>query len=507
MFVSPFIYDLIIIGGGIHGCGCAADAATRGLSVLLCEQDDIASKTSSSSSKLIHGGLRYLEHYELGLVKKSLDEQQILRDIAPHLVHPLAFVLPHDKLSRPRWLLRSGLFLYDHLSQTNNLPNTQYVDRIHQPTLFDPLNMSLTDGFIFYDCKTDDARLTLANALLAKQQGADILPQTALTHALVNAGIWQLTLQPKCGDPIQVQARALINATGPWVQSVNQLLKTPLRYNVSLVKGSHLVIHSLYEGEHGYLLQHKDKRVIFVIPYHGYTLVGTTDQIYTDDLSHMTIAPAEVDYLGDMIKQYFNKPFNKSDLIQTWSGVRSLLSSPDGKDASELSRDYVFDYSDTLAPIITIYSGKLTTYRQLAALAVDKLQAVFKELAPSSSKNTPLPGATHLNMNFDAYQRYAYEKYHWLDDTILKHYLQTYGTLTEHILHACTQPSDLGIAFTELLYEIEVDYLIREEWARCADDILWRRTKLGLGISQEAYQTLHDYCLINQQIHSTKNVP
>ncbi|MDP3705787.1 MAG: glycerol-3-phosphate dehydrogenase [Legionellaceae bacterium] len=488
------LYDVVIIGGGINGCGCAADAALRGLSVLLCEQDDIASKTSSSSSKLIHGGLRYLEHYDLSMVKKALDEQQTLMDLAPHLVHPLPFVLPHDPHGRPMWLLRAGLFLYDHLSCTNTLPNSKYIDRKHNPVYFNPLRPVLTHGFIFYDCKTDDARLTLINALQARDHGATIAPQTSLIQAEVLNHQWQLTLKLKSGSTFQIQAKVVINATGPWVESVSQLLSIPLEHSMSLVKGSHMIVPKLYEGEHAYLLQHDDKRVIFIVPYHGHTMIGTTDVTYTDTLHHIDIVPDEINYLSELVHHYFNKPFNTDDIIMTWSGVRPLLSST-GKNAAELSRDYAFHYSDTPAPAVTIYGGKITTYRQLASQAIDQLHVIFPNMDSSHSKATSLPGATYHHMSFAEYQHHARDTYSWLDEKVLNHYIETYGTLTEHILKDCTQPTDLGIAFSSLLYQTEVDYLVREEWASSVDDILWRRTKLGLSITDDERQRLANYLL------------
>ena len=482
------LYDLVVIGGGINGCGCAADAAMRGLSVLLCEKDDIASKTSSSSSQLIHGGLRYLEHYDISMVKKALDEQQILMDRASYLVRSLPLILPHDAHTRPLWLIQTGLFLYDHLSHSNTLPNSKRIDRVLNPQYFSHLKQNLTDGFIFYDCTADDARLTIVNALQAQKHGAKILAQTSLIHAENKYNNWQLTLQPKYGATFQIQARAVINATGPWVESVSKILKIPLEYNMSLVKGSHMVVHKLYEGEHAYLLQNEDKRVVFVIPYHGHTLIGTTDVAYKENLDAVSITPDEVDYLCQLIKRYFNKPLNKADIIMTWSGVRPLLSTID-KNASELSRDYAFHYSATPAPALTVYGGKITTYRRLALEAINQLKSVFPDITGSKSGSMPLPGSSDIK----AYEIYAREKYHWLHQEILDHYLTTYGSLTDRILANCNNTLDLGISFTNLLYQVEVDYLINEEWVFHADDILWRRTKLGLSTDNEQYQTLVKY--------------
>ena len=302
------IYDVVIIGGGINGCGCAADAALRGLSVLLCEQDDLASKTSSSSSKLIHGGLRYLEHFHFNLVKKALAERQTLMQLAPFLVRPLALVLPHDKKMRPLWMVRLGLFLYDHLNKKNTLPHSRLIHRLKQTLYFEPLNKDINKGFVFYDGTTDDARLTITNALQAKQHGAKIMTQTALIQASVINNVWQLTFQTASGTPFQVLAKSIINAAGPWVERVNRLLNIPLNHTISLIKGSHIVIPKLYDGEHAYLLQNNDERVVFAIPFHGHTMVGTTDVPLSETLDEVTIESSEIDYLFTLIARFFNKP-------------------------------------------------------------------------------------------------------------------------------------------------------------------------------------------------------
>ena len=482
------VFDVVIIGGGINGCGCAADAALRGLSVLLVEKDDLASKTSSSSSKLIHGGLRYLEYLDFKLVKKALNERQMLLTLAPHLVHPLAIVLPHEKKMRPAWLLRAGLFLYDQLSRTNKLPHSKLIHRTKRSPWFKPLVERLKKGFLFYDCVTDDARLTIINALQAKEHGATIMTQTALIKAVTDKHQWRLTLQNKSSAPFEVTATTVINATGPWVESVNQLLNIPLQHTMSLIKGSHIVVHKLYEGEHAYLLQHDDNRVVFVIPYHGHTMIGTTDIPFTDKLDDVSIESREIDYLFALVQRYFNKQLHHSDIINTWSGVRPLISAMDKK-ASALSRDYTWHFAHLPAPSVTIYGGKITTYRQLANDVINQLQTVFPELPDSSTHNTPLPGA----LGFNTYQEQAKEKYYWLNESTLTRYLDSYGTRTELLLAGCTSMTDLGICFTDRLYQIEVDYLIREEWAKTCDDILWRRTKLGLSMDAESQRTLTDY--------------
>lgn len=486
------VFDVVIIGGGINGVGCAADAALRGLSVLLCEQHDLASKTSSSSSKLIHGGLRYLERFDLKLVKKSLDERETLSRLAPHLIHPLPIFIPHQSSKRPAWFVRIGLFIYDHLSRINTLPHSRLFRRRQKTPYFTPLDTAIKKGFLFYDCKTDDARLTLVNALQAKAHGAVIMTQTTLIKAEAVDHRWHLTLQTSSGEVIQITAKSVINAAGPWVSNVNQLLCLEDMHTLSLVKGSHLVVHKLYEGEHAYLLQHDDQRVVFVVPYHGHTMIGTTEVPFEGTLNVIRIEASEIDYLLAIIHRYFNQRLLPSDIITTWSGVRPLISAF-GKKNTALSREYACHFSNELAPVISIYGGKITTYRQLALEAIDHLSNVFEGLPASKTATTALPGAAFGEFTFAEYQQYAFEKYHWLDDATRDRYLSVYGTLTEDILAGCKNTRDLGIYFTNTLYQVEVDYLLHHEWVSCVEDILWRRTKLGLNMEAKLEKILSDY--------------
>lgn len=466
-------FDVAIIGGGINGCGCAADAALRGLSVVLIEKGDLASQTSSSSSKLIHGGLRYLEQYAFSLVKKALDERQVLLNVAPHLVKPLKFILPEHRKFRSRWFLRLGLFLYDHLSIKNQLPKSKSLTRRKNPFYFKPLIHKIQHGFSYYDGVTDDARLSITNALQAKKHGATILTYTELTHGKVEDGLWHLTLKPKGKEPKTILAKTLINATGPWVESINKLLNIPHQYPLSLIKGSHIVVKRLYEGDHAYVLQNDDQRIVFTIPYFGQTLIGTTDIPLQDSLDNFTISEEEIDYLLDLVKVYFGRKPDRSRILISWSGVRSLLTT-DNMPPSSLSRDYQFDFSKTPAPSVTIYSGKITTYRRLAKEVIDQFKRTLPHMTKSKTKYTLLPGAMHMPTFADD-QYYA-----WLDEDILNHYLSTYGALTEVILEGCTNMDDLGEHFLGPLFQREVDYLIQHEWATSLEDILWRRTKLGL---------------------------
>ncbi len=488
------MFDVAIIGGGINGSGAAADAALRGLSVVLCEEDDLASKTSSSSSKLIHGGLRYLENWDFYLVQKALNERQTLLELAPHLIQPMPFVLPHQHTMRPFWLLRAGLFIYDHLSRANQLPHTQLINRTEEAAYFKPLNPSINKGFLYYDCQVDDARLTIVNAIQASLHGAVIKTHTKLIRAEVNKNQWQLTLKSKTAALEIIYAKSVINAAGPWVEGVNQLLNIPLEYPMRLIKGSHLVVPKLYQGEHAYLLQHQDKRIVFAIPYHDNTLIGTTDVDFSGDPTDIQIEASEIDYLCSLINGYFNQSLNKKDILMTWSGVRPLLSTK-GKNPSTLSRDYTYHYTNHPAPAVTIYGGKITTYRQLALEAIDQLRGIFPNLPNSKTDKTPLPGARTPTMNLTEYQQHAYKKYDWLDISTKERYFRNYGTQMEDILKGCTTMADLGTCFSPTLYQAEVDYLLNHEWADSCDDLLWRRTKLGLSIKTKDKTRLTAYLL------------
>jgi glycerol-3-phosphate dehydrogenase len=486
------IFDVAIIGGGINGCGCAADAALRGLSVVLLEQDDLASKTSSSSTKLIHGGLRYLEHYEFSLVKKALRERQRLLDLAPHLVHPQALVLPYEQHMRPSWFLRFGLFLYDHLSFKNRLPRSKSINRKKMASLFAPLKKELDHGFLFYDGAADDARLTLTNAIQAKNHGASIRTHSTVTKADTINSIWQLSVQPQQGASYTLYAKTLINAAGPWVKAVGQLTDTPEHHEISLVKGSHIVVPQLYDGDQAYFLQHHDKRVIFVIPYHGFSMIGTTDVPLQEKPEKVSISDEEINYLVDLVNEYFKTSISKNDIIYTWSGVRALLAN-ESKKAQSLSRDYDYEFYLKPAPIVTIYGGKITTYRQLAEETINHLKAVFPDLKSSATATTPLPGATFEQMNFTQYIRYAKEKYHWMDAQLLQRYLYTYGSCMEQFMRLCPNETSLGKRYGDDLYQVEIDYLILEEWARSCDDILKRRTKLDLSMDAASKKELAHY--------------
>lgn len=486
------VFDVAIIGGGINGCGCAADAAMRGLSVVLFEKDDLASKTSSSSTKLIHGGLRYLEQYHFTLVKKALKERQVLLRLAPHIIHPQAFILPQQKQMRPAWLLRLGLFFYDHLSRLNHLPRCKSVHRSNKSSYFTPLKKCFNRGFLFYDAATDDARLTIINALQANKYGASIRPRSTVKEVKVVNKLWQLEIQPEHGSSYTIHAKSLINAAGPWVQAVEKMTNKDSAQEMTLVKGSHIVVPQIYPEKQAYFLQHQDNRMLFVIPYHDYTMIGTTEVAFTGSLDKLQISEEETDYLITFVNSYFESPIHAKDIIFSWSGVRPLLA----KSSSEfrtLSRDYSYHFQNHPAPLITIYGGKITTYRQLAEETINKLACVFPQMGPCITKQTPLPGAFIDKMDFTDYVQYAKQRYHWLDKELLHHYLYTYGTCMESFLASCTGIESLGTCFAKNLYQVEVDYLLKNEWARTVEDILCRRTKFILNADPKSYETLESH--------------
>lgn len=484
-------YDVVIIGGGINGCGIAADASLRQLKVLLCEKNDIASGTSSASTKLIHGGLRYLENYHFRLVKKALDERQILQQVAPNLIKPLKFILPLNKNSRNRWLIRLGLFLYDHLSWKNTLPKTSFHTK-GNGSLFEQLKNELSQAYSFYDCITDDSRLTISNAIQAKQAGADIMTRTTVIgvnyfdeHAIV-------TLKDEQGMQFEVFTKSIINAAGPWVNTVDNMLAINSPYDISLVQGSHIVVPKLYKGDHAYLLQNDDGRVFFTIPYHGHTLVGTTENNYDERPELVEITSEEINYLLNSVNNYFTQSITSKEVIHSWSGVRPLLKDKNIK-LKSISRDYKIHVSDKNIAVISVYGGKITTYRQLANQTVNALSPSFENLAASVTDKILLPNNKLFNGTFAAYKIYSEKKYHWLPNQLLQRYLTHYGVLTEMILKNCHQLSNLGENFNHGLYAQEIDYLIEHEWALTLDDILWRRTKLAYKFSQLECEKLQKY--------------
>ena len=487
------IYDLLIIGGGINGAGIARDAAGRGLSVLLCEQDDLAAHTSSASTKLIHGGLRYLEYYEFGLVRKSLQEREVLLRAAPHIIRPLSFVMPHNPGLRPAWLIRAGLFLYDHLGKRELLPGSQGVDlRTHAAG--QPLKPELTKGFMYADAWVEDARLVVLNALDASERGARILPRTRCVSARRDADLWDVTLQPAGAHPAQVvRCRALVNAAGPWVMNVlRETLGMVSRRHLRLSKGSHIVVRRLFEHDHAYLLQNPDKRILFAIPYEReFTLIGTTDVEYEGDPSAASITDAEVDYLCEMANRYFAHGISPADVIWSYSGVRPLLADP-AANLSAVTRDYLLecDATSERAPLLSVFGGKITTYRRLAEEALDLLAQSLPDMKPAWTANAPLPGGDIPNADFEGFLATFRRSAPWLPEALARRYARAYGTRVDRLLAGARSLTELGEDFGGGLYEAEIDYLISQEWARTTEDILWRRSKLGLHVAESTAQRL-----------------
>jgi glycerol-3-phosphate dehydrogenase len=493
-------YDLFIIGGGINGTGIARDAAMRNLSVMLCEQDDLANHTSSKSSKLIHGGLRYLEYYEFRLVREALAERDVLLHIAPHLVAPLSLMIPHNKLQRPAWLIRLGLFLYDHLGwrfrHKSRLPASFGVNSQNDPLYFQPLKKELSKGFAYSDCTVDDARLVVLNAKAAQDQGAVLATRTQFITAIRENNHWTISLRDlKTGALHTVHSRALINAAGPWVdQILKKSLQISSQHHIELVKGSHIVLPKLYEGQHAYLLQNTDKRVIFVIPYHhDFTMIGTTDIEYLGDPAKVVIEEAEKNYLCGVVNAYFKKNIIPADIVSDWSGVRPLQQ--EDKNPSAVTRDYSLEVNidHNQAPLLSIFGGKITTYRKLAEHALEKLKPFFKNLPPSTTGKIPLPGGDFEAGDIEQFKRLLGTQYPWLPPALIDRYAHQYGTLCHFFLKEKKALSDLEQHFGANLYEAEVRYLIEHEWAEDAASILWRRTKLGLVLSREQVEVLEKF--------------
>jgi glycerol-3-phosphate dehydrogenase len=476
------IYDLLIIGGGVNGCGIARDASGRGLSVVLCEQFDLANETSSRSSKMIHGGLRYLEYYEFRLVREALSEREVMLKIAPHLVQPLQLIIPHNSLQRPAWMVRLGLFLYDHLGRKTTLPGSYGLKLNTNNAYGEPLQPELKKGFCYYDCKVDDARLVVLNAMAARDNGASILPRTKLITATQENGLWLSTLEDQhTQQQWQIKSKALINAAGPWVNDiVSSKVNIKTKHKVELVKGSHIVIPKFYDGNHAYLLQNNDKRVIFVIPYHdNFTMIGTTDIDYHGDPAEVTVSEDERHYLCEVVNHYFKQQISPADIVNEWSGVRPLQAD-DANNPSAVTRDYSLEVEDDngKTPILSIFGGKITTYRELSEHALRKLKKFFPKMGPDWTANTSLPGGNIHSANDYAQQLIV--RYPFLPTTMLTRYAYSYGSLSEIILKTVESLADMGKCFGHELYEKEIDYLRAYEWAETEDDILWRRSKLGL---------------------------
>lgn len=483
------LYDLLVIGGGINGAGFAQDAAGRGLSVVLCEKDDLAQGTSSRSGKLVHGGLRYLEYYEFRLVREALRERSVLLKKAPHIIWPMRFVLPHSPEQRPAWLIRAGLFLYDHLGGKDDLlPGSRSLNMLHCPE-GQAIKDDFPKGFEYADCWVDDARLVILNALDAQRLGAVIHTRHACTRAIRHQDHWQVEMtDTDSGEVTTLRARALINAAGPWVDKV---LKGAFgeqgKDRVKLVKGSHIILPKRYVTANSYLLQNDDKRVIFVNPYEGdKLLVGTTDIVYEGDPDQVAIDDNEIDYLLGVVNRYFAEPYRRDDILDSFSGIRPLFDDS-RENPSAVTRDYVFDITDEdgKAPLLSVFGGKITTYRKLAEHGLEKLRPYFPEMGEAWNDASPLPGGDMPGADFDAFLAGLEHDYPWLEHATLKRYARLYGTIARQMLGEAKGYEDLGEHLGADLYAREARYLMEQEWACTAEDILERRTKLYLVMNDE----------------------
>ncbi len=473
-------YDLIVVGGGINGVGIARDAAGRGLSVLLVERGDLGNATSSASSKLIHGGLRYLEQYQFRLVRESLAEREVLLAAAGHLIWPLRFVLPLHRGLRPAWLLRLGLLLYDHIGGRKRLPPTRTLRRGRDPEL-DPLRAEFRRGFEYSDCWADDARLVVVNAVDAHSRGASVEVGTAFESARREGREWEVRLAAP-GGARTVRARALVNAAGPWVERILRGSGAARRGAVRLVKGSHIVVPRIYPGEQAYTLQNRDGRVVFMIPYEGtFTLIGTTDVPFDGDPIGLAADAAEIEYLCRSASDYLPRPVSPGDLRWSYAGVRPLHDDGD-QNASTITRDYVFDLDapPAAAPMLSVFGGKLTTYRKLAEHALAQLLPTLGVRATPWTRTAALPGGDLPPGGYEEFARAMRGRHGGFPPTLIDRLCRAYGTTAERILGGAVDTRGLGEEIAPDLYEAELQHLKDREWARSAEDVLWRRSKLGL---------------------------
>ena len=499
------VFDLAIVGGGINGCGIARDAAGRGLSVLLCEQDDLANGTSSASTKLIHGGLRYLEYYEFRLVREALREREVLLRAAPHIIWPLRFILPHHKGLRPAWLIRLGLFLYDHLGGRVLLPPTSSVNLLKDEAGL-PLKPMFTKGFEYSDCWVMDGRLVALNAMDAAAKGAEIRVRTPCVTATRNGDIWTLQLDNKnTGKKSSAQARVLVNATGPWLDSfLTHISHQDSGEQIRMVKGSHIIVRKLFDHGRAYLFQNADGRIIFAIPYEQeFTLIGTTDVDFTGQPGKVNITPEETDYLCRAASEYFIKQVTPDNVVSSYAGIRPLFD--DGKsEAKAATRDYVLklDTGSSEAPLLSIYGGKITTYRKLAEAVLQKLQPFLPPMGPAWTEHQHLPGGDFAPNLFNHEVNRLQAVCPLLQKKHTRRLVRTYGTRAFAMVQSLKIASDFGICFGDYLYQFEVVYLMQNEWAQTAEDVLWRRTNMGLFLTDEERRNL-DVWMKEHPIHGS----
>ncbi|MCB1546018.1 MAG: glycerol-3-phosphate dehydrogenase [Rhodoblastus sp.] len=490
---APF--DVLVIGGGINGCGIARDAVGRGYSVMLAEMDDLASGTSSKATKLIHGGLRYLEYYEFRLVREALTEREIVWRNAPHIVHPLRFVLPYARGLRPAWMLRTGLFIYDHLGGREKLPPTSTVD-LASGVAGQPLKPLFSKGFEYSDCWVDDARLVVLNARDAADRGAVVRTRCEVVSAVSQSGMWRVRMRDvRSGEEGEVSARLIVNAAGPWVDRV---LAGPLAHrephHVRLVQGSHIVVPRLYEHDRCYIFQNADGRIVFAIPYEeDFTLIGTTDRDFAGDPSKVEISAEETAYLCAAANEYFRHEITPADVVWAYSGVRPLYDDH-ASAAQEATRDYVL-HDETIenAPLLSIFGGKITTYRRLAEAVLEKIGARLCARGKPWTEFAPLPGGEFEGGDLAAFTRDLMRRKPFLPEFLAGRLARSYGTRALDLLGEARALDDLGRDFGAGLTAAEIDYLVAREWAVTANDILWRRTKLGLHGAAEASEQIESY--------------
>jgi glycerol-3-phosphate dehydrogenase len=484
-------HDLFIAGGGINGVGIAADASGRGLVVGLAEMGDLASATSSASSKLIHGGLRYLEHFEVRLVREALAEREVLLKKAPHIIWPLRFVLPYIKGLRPRWMIRTGLFLYDHLYRRAIIPASHGIN-LARDRAGRSLRPELNYGFCYWDCWVDDARLVVLNARAAADRGAEILTRTRVIELHSDGEMWRVVLESSSGRR-EIRARAFVNAAGPWADKIDLLAAAEANHrakksavaHLRLVKGSHIVVPRVADTNDAYLLQSPDKRVVFALPFEEhFTIIGTTDVPYAGDPANATIDGEEKAYLLELAQQFFRAPLEDKDIIWSYAGVRPLYDDLSAE-PSAVTRDYHLELlaGPSAAPRISVYGGKVTTYRRLAEEVLARLKPHLPMMGQPWTAEMPLPGGDLPGGDFDRFFSALQAQYPKFDQRFLRRLARRHGTLTADVIGDAAEMSDMGRDFGAGLTEREVDYFKRREWARSADDVLWRRTKAGLHLA------------------------
>ncbi|QTK80524.1 Glycerol-3-phosphate dehydrogenase [Agrobacterium tumefaciens] len=480
---EPVIYDLFVIGGGVNGAGIARDATGRGLSVLLCEKDDLAQGTSSRSGKLVHGGLRYLEYYEFRLVREALIEREVLLQSAPHIIWPMRFVLPHNPQNRPAWLVRLGLFLYDHLGGRRRLPGTRMLNLAQAPEGA-ALKPEYRTAFEYSDCWVDDARLVLLNILDAHQRGATIMTRTACSSIHRTGDLWTIEMTDTLtGAKSEATARGVVNTAGPWVNDIiGRVAGLNSSRSVRLIKGSHIIVPKFWEGQQAYLVQNPDRRVIFINPYQNdLALIGTTDIPYEGRPEDVAADGNEIAYLITSVNRYFKQQLTQADIVHSFSGVRPLYDD-NAANPSAVTRDYIFeiDEDDGRTPLLSVFGGKITTFRKLSEHALERLSPFFPKMRAAWTGSAPLPGGDMLDADFDKFLSDIKVRYAWLPTDLAKHYARLYGTRLHALIGKAGGVEDLGLAFTPLFREREAQFLMQTEWARSADDILERRTKHGL---------------------------